>query len=97
VPVRGLTKADFLVPAPSFSTSGPRDSNPRRHREQWPVCTGTELLIRRLRQGWSVDDVKKAARGTRPARHPFIKAGGFQVRLQNGLRSNSNGVSATGN
>ena len=93
VPVRGITKADFKVPTPSAFDQRASAFKPAPAPESnGPACTGTELLIRRLRQGWSVDDVKKLREELAQLANPFIKAGGFQVRLQNDLDPQLNGV-----
>lgn len=93
VPVYDLKNLDFKVPQPS-------PWNRRRHEydpkpEPVPVSrtvSGTELIIRELRQSWNEDDVQELRRLLSLLTPPFERVEDFQIRIDNDVDPTCNGV-----
>ena len=93
VPVTELSELAFIVPRPSrrdektgeFATPPSGLTNSKGH-------TGTELLIRDLRQSWEVDDVQELRRLLSLLTPPFKHVDDFQIRLDTDVDPTCSGV-----
>lgn len=93
IPVRELGELEFRVPKPSpwdqlrREFGRPPNSVPNSRKR-----TGTELLIRDLRQQWDEQDVQELRRLLSLLTPPFERVEDFQVRIENDVDPASNGV-----
>ena len=93
VPVTELDTLAFKVPRPSkrdqksgeFAGPPSELANSREH-------TGTELLIRELRQSWDSDDVQELRRLLSLLTPPFQHVDDFQIRLETDVDPTCSGV-----
>jgi signal transduction histidine kinase len=88
VPIQDIDKVRFSVPSPLLDEKDP----------EWPsgpnsksVC-GTELLIRDLRQSWSVTEIADLYEELAALTPPFESVVDFQIRLINDVDVSANGV-----
>jgi signal transduction histidine kinase len=93
IDVTELNNIQFLVPTPSewdsenekfFAAPAPKP-NSAQH-------SGTELLIRELRQNWEPEDIQELRRLLSLLTSPFEKVKDFQVRIDNNVDIECNGV-----
>lgn len=93
VPVHDLKELDFKVPQPSPWNRRRREYDP--HPD--PVSnsrsvSGTELVIRELRQSWDEEDVQELRRLLSLLTPPFERVEDFQIRIDNDVDVTCNGV-----
>ncbi len=93
IPIEELSDVDFQVPRPSKwneereSFSEAPSSVPNSHQR-----TGTELIIRSLRQPWRSEDVQELRRLLSLLTPPFERVEDFQIRIENDVDEACNGV-----
>jgi len=93
VPVHDLNELDFKVPQPSPWNHRRREYEPKPD----PVpnsrtVSGSELVIRELRQSWNEDDVQELRRLLSLLTPPFERVEDFQIRIDNDVDPTCNGV-----
>lgn len=93
VPVHDLADLTFLAPRPSRWNDAKRafDAAPKAVANSIQR-SGTELIIRELRQSWNVADLQELRRLLALLTPPFERVQDFQVRINNDVDPGSNGV-----
>lgn len=93
IKLKTLDTPRFLIPAPAlYDKKSNQYVLPYPKMENGPASTGTELIIRRLRQRWSAQDVENLYNELSVLTSPVKGVGDFQVRLMNDLLPSRNGV-----
>ncbi len=88
-----LRDPTFAVPRPSAIRPGSREYEPApQPRSNGPTITGTQLLVRRLRQNWTNADIIDLQRDLSILTSPFGGVKDFQIRLSNDVEPKANGV-----
>jgi signal transduction histidine kinase len=96
VPVQDLSDLAFKVPRPSRWDDQRREFGPAPTTvANSGTRSGTELLIRNLRQMWDEQDVQELRRLLSLLTPPFERVEDFQVRIDNDVDDACNGVVAS--
>ena len=93
IPVSDLPTLDFLVPRPSkLDEKSGEYGGPPSGLANGPTRTGTELLVRELRQNWTVEDIHDLRRQLSLLTPPFARVEDFQIRLETDVDPTASGV-----
>lgn len=88
-----IDEPEFNVPQPStFDSEQNRFLPEPRPKRNSKICTGTELKIYSLRHQWTPKDIEELRQELSVLTPPFEPVADFQIRVDNDLDSNLNGV-----
>lgn len=92
VPIESLSEVKFLIPKPATLDEEEGEYKYTKPRANSQRFTGTELIIRNLRQRWKVEDVEELHRQLATLTPPFRTVEDFQIQLQTDLSEAISGV-----